>query len=350
MATATLPTLSSSSSIDSLISAITKGLSGTSNTTTPAFTGQLETILNEMISGTGQYSKLSAISDSTGAIQNLVNQTLKQSVPKSAAALRQSGLYNSSTKTLLDNDANAQLATQMAALVSQNIKDYATIEANRVQAASGASKAGATTGAASTGTALKAAAVPALTSLLLGEGKKALGNFFADDTAAAAASVPSIASAGTDRLGDFISSLGISGTDTATSAASGSSDVLGDFISSLGVSDVASGAGDLLGNLFSSIGSGASDLFSSVGDFFGGFFEDGGKVPMRKATVNSEGEIEGPKSKSGRDNMIIAVQGGEGILPPDVMEVPGVEELLESLIKTYHKPGAKMTGKDEKED
>ncbi len=46
----------------------------------------------------------------------------------------------------------------------------------------------------------------------------------------------------------------------------------------------------------------------------------------------------GPESKTGEDNQVIAVAGGEGILPKDVMEVPGVPELVKSLIQKYHQP------------
>ena len=61
--------------------------------------------------------------------------------------------------------------------------------------------------------------------------------------------------------------------------------------------------------------------------------------PVRHVEDDAEagGKIRGPQSKSGKDNQLIAVAGGEGILPTDVMEVPGVPELVQNLIKTYHK-------------
>lgn len=54
--------------------------------------------------------------------------------------------------------------------------------------------------------------------------------------------------------------------------------------------------------------------------------------------IKSGGKIGGPQSKDGRDNQFIKVAGGEGILPVDVMQVPGVEELVHELIATYHTP------------
>ena len=54
--------------------------------------------------------------------------------------------------------------------------------------------------------------------------------------------------------------------------------------------------------------------------------------------MKAGGEIRGPQSKSGRDNQIIKVAGGEGILPVDVMDVPGVADLVQSLITAFHKP------------
>ena len=67
-------------------------------------------------------------------------------------------------------------------------------------------------------------------------------------------------------------------------------------------------------------------------------YQDGGQVRTGSSDVKAGGEIRGPQSKSGRDNQIIKVAGGEGILPVDVMDVPGVADLVQSLISTFHKP------------
>lgn len=74
--------------------------------------------------------------------------------------------------------------------------------------------------------------------------------------------------------------------------------------------------------------------------FLGSFgqYQNGGKVRSGSSDVAAGGKIRGPQSKTGKDNQIIAVAGGEGIIPKDVMEVPGVADLLQSLIQTYHKP------------
>ena len=83
-----------------------------------------------------------------------------------------------------------------------------------------------------------------------------------------------------------------------------------------------------------------SDFANSVLQLIrsGAGYQDGGQVRTGSSDVKAGGEIRGPQSKSGRDNQIIKVAGGEGILPVDVMDVPGVADLVQSLIATFHKP------------
>ena len=83
-----------------------------------------------------------------------------------------------------------------------------------------------------------------------------------------------------------------------------------------------------------------SDFANSVLQLIrsGAGYQDGGTVRTGSSDVRAGGEIRGPQSKSGRDNQIIKVAGGEGILPVDVMDVPGVADLVQSLISTFHKP------------
>jgi len=85
----------------------------------------------------------------------------------------------------------------------------------------------------------------------------------------------------------------------------------------------------------------------SIGEFadsvlklikMGAGYQDGGAVRTGSSDVKAGGEIRGPKSKTGKDNQIIKVAGGEGILPVDVMEVPGVADLVQNLIQTFHTP------------
>ena len=64
----------------------------------------------------------------------------------------------------------------------------------------------------------------------------------------------------------------------------------------------------------------------------------GGQVPHIMEQTNSAGRLTGPQSKSGRDNQLVAVAGGEGVIPKDVMEVDGVPQLLQQLIQKYHTP------------
>ena len=81
-----------------------------------------------------------------------------------------------------------------------------------------------------------------------------------------------------------------------------------------------------------------SQLVESIGKLITGGYADGGSVRSGASDVRAGGEIRGPESKTGKDNQVIAVAGGEGILPKDVMDVPGVADLVQSLIKTYHTP------------
>lgn len=66
-------------------------------------------------------------------------------------------------------------------------------------------------------------------------------------------------------------------------------------------------------------------------------FASGGQVPHINEQTDSSGKIGGPQSQSGRDNQLVAVAGGEGVIPRDVMQVPGVAEMLQKLIQTHHK-------------
>lgn len=70
----------------------------------------------------------------------------------------------------------------------------------------------------------------------------------------------------------------------------------------------------------------------------GAGYADGGTVRSGASDVKAGGEIRGKESKTGKDNQIIAVAGGEGILPKDVMEVPGVADMVQALIQKYHTP------------
>lgn len=64
----------------------------------------------------------------------------------------------------------------------------------------------------------------------------------------------------------------------------------------------------------------------------------GGKVRSGEADVQTGGKIRGKQSPEGKDNQVIGVAGGEGIIPKDVMDVPGVSEWLDKMIEQYHTP------------
>lgn len=67
-------------------------------------------------------------------------------------------------------------------------------------------------------------------------------------------------------------------------------------------------------------------------------YNNGGAVRTGESDVQKGGKIRGPQSPTGQDNQVIGVAGGEGIIPKDVMDVPGVPEMLQGLIAKYHTP------------
>lgn len=69
-------------------------------------------------------------------------------------------------------------------------------------------------------------------------------------------------------------------------------------------------------------------------------FASGGQVPHINQQTDRAGKIQGPQSMSGQDNQLVKVAGGEGVIPVDVMQQPGVPEMLQQLIQKFHKPVA----------
>ena len=67
-------------------------------------------------------------------------------------------------------------------------------------------------------------------------------------------------------------------------------------------------------------------------------YNNGGAVRSGESDVQAGGRIRGKQSPTGQDNQVIGVAGGEGIIPKDVMDVPGVPEMLQGLIAKYHTP------------
>lgn len=411
MATSPIPTIQNGGGpLDNIINSVVKNLGGGSQTQTTAggFSNQLQLLLNNLVTGGGAYGRDQAIADATGPMAQLAQDTLQRTVPQAAAQVRGSGLYNSSTKALLDNDASARLATQMASLVQKNITDYATISANNANVAANANRTNTTqtTGPKSGSSGLTALAGP-LAGLLANEGKKFLGGLFdgAKDPIASAATtalggVADYGSASRDSIMDIFgggglggATTGVEGGDQFLGSLAGLGDNIGDTLGGVtdGITDTLTNAGGGLADFFGNLGGGVTDLFGgitdSLGDLFGGLFADGGKVPVKDRGIgavgddrygggkskdakpapdegvmsllkqlfpdnifdstskkreknadpgNDGGKIGGPQSKSGADNMLIGVQGGEYIIPPDVASIPGVEKLLDQLIDQFH--------------
>lgn len=113
-----------------------------SSSSTPGFAGQLESVLNTVMTGWSPYNKGAAQADMTGALRTQASDALQSVMPSIAKSQIASGAYNSTTKNLLQNDAEARIQAQLANSVADNIARYAGIEANLINSFANASQAG----------------------------------------------------------------------------------------------------------------------------------------------------------------------------------------------------------------
>jgi hypothetical protein len=122
--------------------------STTSNIYDPAAKAALDAAL-----GNPQYTKTAAITDAQGAMDAAVQASLKAGMPSISSAAKSSGGYNSTTQDMLNNDLTARSAQAGANVVLQNIAQYNALNAQNVQAATGAvdaTKSTSTTGTQTT--------------------------------------------------------------------------------------------------------------------------------------------------------------------------------------------------------
>lgn len=100
---------------------------GSYSTTGTQFSDQLGQFLNQQMGASGDYSKEAAINDVNGVLANQAQTALKSVMPNIARNINTSGAYDSTTKQLMQNDAQAQIVGQLANTQLQAIKDYGTI-------------------------------------------------------------------------------------------------------------------------------------------------------------------------------------------------------------------------------
>lgn len=122
------------------------GKETTKTTSDPANTNALQQLM-AVLTGTaggakGDFSKQAAITDSTGQVAKLVNDSLQNALPDISSLNTKSGLYNSTTTKQLVDDLLARTSLQGQQATQENIKNYAAIQQGNSQVASQAVNAG----------------------------------------------------------------------------------------------------------------------------------------------------------------------------------------------------------------
>lgn len=329
-----------------------------SSGTTPGFTEQLGASLAQRQQSFGQYSKQSAIEDTHTALKHQAMDALQQVMPSIAGVQTNSGAYNTTTKAMLHNDAYSRIIGQLANTQLQTIKDYAAIEQGDVNAFSNATKAntsitssGSSKGGGSglLGLFADGGKVPEpvlATAKLTGENAESSPvNKLIDqlrvvfeskepsiDEKIAAAIIP----ASDDGFVEGMMKGAAQQTQAVSDSLSKLDEVVGNFVEDT----VIGGATKLFG--FSEGGKVPTGITPGKVADHTQLLEairhhaNGGVVRSGEEDVQAGGKIQGPQTRSGEDNQVIAVGGGEGIIAADVMKVPGVEELVNMLNEQFH--------------
>lgn len=333
--------------------------SSSSSGTTPGFTDQLAASLAERQKSMGQYGKKQAIEDVQGVLRTQATDALQQVMPSVAGSQINAGAYNTTTKDLLRNDAASRITAQLANTQLQAIKDYAAIEQRDIDAFSGATKANTSVNTSGSSK---------------GGGSGILG-LFADGGQVPEVDKlsPSTADANQSNPVTMLIEQIRQATKPATESSNPTVDKLtkpqedDSYLTGLakGAASTAQGVSDSLGSIDKVVEQFAENyLVDSALSVIG--FADGGKVPYGtspgktadhttlleaikhhanggkvrtgESDVQAGGKIRGPQTKSGEDNQVIAVGGGEGIIAADVMKIPGIAELVDHLNTNYHTP------------
>ncbi len=326
---------------------------------------------------TDQWSKSSALGDVNGVLKQQATDALQSVMPTIAKTETGSGAYNSTTKELLTNDANARITGQLDKTALDAITSYGALgnqtTANNNQLLANLSGVAKDTGSSGS----QASSTQTSNSSSSGQSVSQY-----DQNSEGTSS----SKGGSGILGIF--NAFADGGEVGT--AQGSYQALKIFLDSSGLSqnimeiqDMQAAAKKLMNGDTEGAASESSDSkdlqdLKEVGEIVSWFMADGGRVPLLKermlhmadggpipkntltpeqelleaikkysnggairkgeADVRSGGKIKGEQSPTGEDNQVIAVAGGEGIIPKDVMDVPGVPEMLKGLIAKYHTP------------
>lgn len=450
-------------------------VSSSSSSTNPGFMAELSQVLGKSLNGTSGFTRENALEDVQGLLKQQATDALQTVMPSIARQDRSSGIYGSTTKELLQNDASARITAQLASTLTDTIGKYAAMDTDRIRGFAAATQAGTSSSSQSNSNAVSeyeqsgsgstsgggsgilglfadgglvpdsedrpgiglrelmqsyAPNIPALQQPGM-EGTMGTKPLALNNEPAPQASMPF----GMSAVEAGIQDSGLSGEDIAalTDSSNGSTAAkkAADAMSSTASSEAASSGISNLTNMFNNTkemqeynqiseiatmffadggrvplneqypdniwararasreeaaglsepapanqgitinvnsgsngaqqqptnrpvqgpttGSSGQQILDMIRQQLG--FADGGQVPPRVAAamdsgkvrngqsdVEAGGKIRGPQTVDGKDNQIIAVGGGEGILPKDVMDQPGVPELVQKLIQTYHKP------------
>lgn len=101
----------------------------------PAINQLLTNLFGQIQAGNSGYTKEAAIADSASIIDGLVRQTIESNMPSVLSGGRAAGIYNDTTRTMLNNDLQARTAGQAAQAVNDLITKYATITQGNNQTA-----------------------------------------------------------------------------------------------------------------------------------------------------------------------------------------------------------------------
>jgi hypothetical protein len=322
--------------------------------------------------GTDQWSKTAALSDVQGVLRQQATDALQSVMPSIAKTETTAGAYNSTTRDLLRNDASARITQQLSKTALDAITSYGQL-GNQTTANNNALLAGLGGVAKDTGSSGSTSSSTNISD------SSSFGQTASQQTTESSGSGGS--KGGSGLLGLF---GGLFADGGEVPEAADKTDWMETFMDMSGINKAIMDFEDLTkagGKLLQGDVSGASkdaanaatkaeqDDIKLVQKLLAGF-ADGGQVPggeepaapkntmvpaeeilavMAKYAnggvvrsgeedVKTGGKIKGKQSATGEDNQVIAVAGGEGIIPKDVMAVPGVSQFLENLIAQYHKP------------
>lgn len=337
--------------------------------------------------GTDQWSKSAALNDVQGALRTQAQDALQSVMPNIAKIETGAGAYSSTTKDLLRNDANARITAQLSKTALDAITQYGQLgnqavannnqllgDLGSVAKDTGSSQSTQISDSSSFGQS-ESQYDQESSSSGKGRGGSGLLGLFADGGEVGETNEGD--GDKDDLLQTFLDASGINKNimDFQDLMKAGGKLMDGDFKGA--AKDAAQAAGKAEQQDMKLIEQGAKALagfFADGGRVGGGDYplmkerllhrQDGGPVPedtltpaeellaaVRKynnggkvrsgeSDVQAGGRIRGTQSPTGEDNQVIGVAGGEGIIPKDVMEKPGVSQFLEHLIKTYHTPVA----------